>query len=80
MEAGSGPDKLPQAVGQRRGCQGLLCRGLSGRRVWAVMGRNQCLEAVSRGRRATGPDSSVCLPHPPLGQRNSSCPQTRPEL
>lgn len=50
MEAGSGPDRLPQAVGQRRGCQGLLCRGLSGRRVWAVMGRNQCLEAVSRGR------------------------------
>lgn len=35
------------------GLRCLLCQGLSRRQVWAVMGQNRGLEALSRGRQAT---------------------------
>lgn len=40
----------------------LLCQGLSRRQVWAVMGQNRWLEALSRGRRATDAKSTGSPP------------------
>lgn len=57
-------------------CQGLL----SGRRVWAVMGPEP-VPGGSEQREMSLRSQQLCVPpHPPLGQRNSSCPQIRPEF